>query len=115
MHAFTVEMATELVHVFNCAGINLIREGNVFGLYESKTSSVADMQNNKNIPEVSDTGDTVNLSIYDCKNRYSLPPMVSVGIGDTMLAAMDIRLASEKAKIGFVFGKIGITTEACSR
>jgi enoyl-CoA hydratase/carnithine racemase len=27
---------------------------------------------------------------------------------------MDIRLASEKAKIGFVFNKIGITPEACS-
>lgn len=27
---------------------------------------------------------------------------------------MDIRLASEKAKIGFVFEKIGITPEACS-
>ena len=31
-----------------------------------------------------------------------------------MLAAMDIRLASEKAKIGFVFEKIGITPEVCS-
>jgi enoyl-CoA hydratase/carnithine racemase len=31
-----------------------------------------------------------------------------------MLAAMGIRLASEKAKIGFVFEKIGITPEACS-
>jgi len=39
---------------------------------------------------------------------------VAVGIGDTMLAAMDIRLASEKAKIGFVFEKIDITPEACS-
>jgi enoyl-CoA hydratase/carnithine racemase len=31
-----------------------------------------------------------------------------------MTLAMDIRLASEKAKIGFVFGKIGIVPEACS-
>jgi enoyl-CoA hydratase/carnithine racemase len=38
----------------------------------------------------------------------------AVGVGATMLAAMDIRLASEKAKIGFVFEKIGITPEACS-
>ena len=27
---------------------------------------------------------------------------------------MDVRLASEKAKVGFVFNKIGITPEACS-
>ncbi|PCJ42274.1 MAG: enoyl-CoA hydratase, partial [Moraxellaceae bacterium] len=38
----------------------------------------------------------------------------AVGIGATMISAMDIRLASEKARIGFVFEKIGITPEACS-
>ncbi len=27
---------------------------------------------------------------------------------------MDFRLASEKARIGFVFGRIGVTPEACS-
>lgn len=62
-------MATELVHTFDCAGMDLTREGNVFGVDESKTPSVADMQNNKNLPGVSNTGDTVNLNIYDCKNR----------------------------------------------
>ncbi len=31
-----------------------------------------------------------------------------------MTCAMDIRLASQKAKVGFVFNKIGITPEACS-
>jgi enoyl-CoA hydratase/carnithine racemase len=31
-----------------------------------------------------------------------------------MTLAMDFRLASEKARIGFVFGKIGIVPEACS-
>lgn len=31
-----------------------------------------------------------------------------------MTLAMDIRLASEKARIGFVFGKIGVASEACS-
>ena len=31
-----------------------------------------------------------------------------------MTCAMDIRLASEYARIGFVFNKIGITPEACS-
>jgi enoyl-CoA hydratase/carnithine racemase len=31
-----------------------------------------------------------------------------------MTCAMDIRLASEHARIGFVFNKIGITPEACS-
>ena len=31
-----------------------------------------------------------------------------------MTCAMDIRLASDRARIGFVFNKIGITPEACS-
>lgn len=135
MNAFTVEMANELVHAFNrasdddevsaivvtgkgrafCAGMDLTREGNVFGLDESQQPSVQDMQNNDLIPGVSDTGGTVNLSIYDCKKPViAAINGAAVGIGATMLAAMDIRLASQKAKIGFVFEKIGITPEACS-
>jgi enoyl-CoA hydratase/carnithine racemase len=135
MNAFTVEMANELVHAFNrasddddvsaivvtgkgrafCAGMDLTREGNVFGLDESQQPSVQDMQNNDVIPGVSDTGGTVNLSIYDCKKPViAAINGAAVGVGATMLAAMDIRLASQKAKIGFVFEKIGITPEACS-
>jgi enoyl-CoA hydratase/carnithine racemase len=135
MNSFTVEMANELVHAFNrasddddvnvivvtgngrafCAGMDLTREGNVFGLDESQKPTVEDMQNNKTISGVSDTGGSVNLSIYDCKKPViAAINGAAVGVGATMLAAMDIRLASEKAKIGFVFEKIGITPEACS-
>jgi enoyl-CoA hydratase/carnithine racemase len=38
----------------------------------------------------------------------------AVGIGATMTLPMDIRLAAEGAKIGFVFGRLGIVPEACS-
>lgn len=135
MNSFTTEMASELVHAFNrasddddvsaivvtgngrafCAGMDLTREGNVFGLDESKKPTLADMQASDVIPGVSDSGGTVNLSIYDCKKPViAAINGAAVGVGATMLAAMDIRLASEKAKIGFVFEKIGITPEACS-
>jgi enoyl-CoA hydratase/carnithine racemase len=135
MNSFTVEMANELVHAFNrasedddvsaivvtgngrffCAGMDLSREGNVFGLDESQTPTIADMENTKMIPGVSDTGGTVTLSMYDCKKPIiAAINGAAVGIGATMLSAMDIRLASEKAKFGFVFEKIGITPEACS-
>ncbi len=135
MNSFTVEMASELVHAFNrasdddevsaivvtgkgrafCAGMDLTREGNVFGLDESQTPTLKDMQENYNVDGISDTGGTVNLSIYDCKKPViAAINGAAVGIGATMLAAMDIRLASSKAKIGFVFEKIGITPEACS-
>lgn len=38
----------------------------------------------------------------------------AVGVGITMTLAMDIRLASENARMGFVFARRGIVPEACS-
>lgn len=135
MNAFTVEMAAELVHAFNrasddddvgavvvtgsgrafCAGMDLSVGGNVFGLDESQQPTLADMENNEELKGISDTGGRVTLSIFECKKPIiAAINGAAVGIGATMLAAMDIRLASEKAKIGFVFEKIGITPEACS-
>jgi enoyl-CoA hydratase/carnithine racemase len=95
--------------------MDLTREGNVFGLDESKKPTLEDMKNSHRLEGVADTGGTVNLSIFECKKPViAAINGAAVGVGATMLAAMDIRLASEKAKIGFVFEKIGITPEACS-
>jgi enoyl-CoA hydratase/carnithine racemase len=64
---------------------------------------------------VRDGGGRVTLRIFNC-----LKPVIAaingpaVGIGATMLLPMDIRLASEHARIGFVFNRRGITPEACS-
>ncbi|MBT8150908.1 MAG: enoyl-CoA hydratase/isomerase family protein, partial [Gammaproteobacteria bacterium] len=74
-----------------------------------------DMKSNEFIEGVSDTGGRVTLAMFECKK-----PIIgaingaAVGIGATMLCAMDMRMASSKARIGFVFEKIGITQEACS-
>jgi len=38
----------------------------------------------------------------------------AVGIGITMTLAMDVRLASSAARMGFVFARRGIVPEACS-
>jgi enoyl-CoA hydratase/carnithine racemase len=38
----------------------------------------------------------------------------AVGVGATMTLAMDIRLAAEEARMGFVFARRGIVPEACS-
>lgn len=38
----------------------------------------------------------------------------AVGFGITMTLAMDIRMAADDAKLGFVFARRGITLEACS-
>ena len=139
LNAFTVDMANELIHAFKtgsedddvraivvtgagrafCAGMDLSVAGNVFGLDEGMEPTVEDMENKYNNPDfisgVRDTGGRVVLAIYDCKKPViAAINGAAVGIGATMTCAMDIRLASEYARIGFVFNKIGITPEACS-
>lgn len=138
LNAFTVEMANELEDAFNraseddevraivvtgngrafCAGMDLNSTGNVFGLDESVQPGLAEMENLEDpviYQGVRDTGGRVTLAIFNCKK-----PVIAaingpaVGIGITMTLAMDIRLASEKAKIGFVFNRLGIVPEACS-
>ena len=102
-----------------CAGMDLSKVGNVFGLNETLQPTMEDMENRLSDEAihagVRDTGGRVTLAIYDCKKPViAAINGAAVGIGATMTLAMDIRLASEKARIGFVFGKIGITPEACS-
>ena len=102
-----------------CAGMDLNIDGNVFGLNEELKPTIEDMRERSEDEEiirgVRDAGGRVVLAMYECKK-----PIIgaingaAVGIGATMTCAMDIRLASQKAKVGFVFNKIGITPEACS-
>jgi enoyl-CoA hydratase/carnithine racemase len=55
------------------------------------------------------------LAIYDCtKPVIAAINGAAVGIGATMTLAMDVRMASDRARIGFVFGRLGIVAEACS-
>jgi enoyl-CoA hydratase/carnithine racemase len=64
---------------------------------------------------VRDTGGKVTLAIHACdKPVIAAINGAAVGIGATMTLAMDIRLASTQARIGFVFGRLGIVPEACS-
>ena len=62
-----------------------------------------------------DGGGLVTLRTFECRK-----PVIAaingpaVGVGVTMTLPMDIRLASEKAKIGFVFARRGLVPEAAS-
>ena len=139
LNAFTVEMADELEDAYRrasaddavrailvtgagkafCAGMDLSVEGNVFGLDETQAPTAADLAARPVSPAIErgvrDTGGRVALAMYDC-----LKPIVgaingaAVGIGATMTLPMDFRLAATGARIGFVFGRLGITPEACS-
>jgi enoyl-CoA hydratase/carnithine racemase len=139
LNAFTVTMATELERFFTeaardddiraivvtgsgrafCAGMDLSVEGNVFGLDEDAAPTPADLR--ERLTEepyqsgVRDTGGKVTLAIHACpKPVIAAINGPAVGIGATMTLAMDIRLASTKARIGFVFGRLGIVPEAAS-
>lgn len=139
LNAFTVEMANELVDFFTrvndddavgavvvagegrafCAGMDLSREGNVFGLDESLEPTMRDMHERLDDPVivegVRDTGGRVTLAIHACRKPViAAIHGAAVGIGATMTLAMDIRLVADNAKVGFVFGRLGIVPEACS-
>ncbi|MEU9859494.1 crotonase/enoyl-CoA hydratase family protein [Streptomyces sp. NPDC047971] len=137
LNAFTPVMAGELERTFTevnedddvravivtgagrafCAGMDLDSDGNVFGLDESRTPTLADMSDlhSPDISRVRDTGGRVTLAIHACRK-----PVIAaingpaVGIGATMTLAMDARLMSTTARFGLVFGRLGITPEAAS-
>jgi enoyl-CoA hydratase/carnithine racemase len=139
LNSFTPTMARELADAFErasaddtvgaivvtgagrafCAGMDLSVEGNVFGLDETMQPTLADLIERFDDPVIAegvrDTGGQVTLAIYECtKPVIAAINGPAVGIGATMTLAMDIRLAAQDARIGFVFGRIGIVPEACS-
>ena len=139
LNAFTVEMARELIDAYQraseddavgavvvtgagkafCAGMDLSVDGNFFGLDETMNPSLAEQDARWEEPAivdgVRDSGGRVSLAMYECKKPIiAAINGAAVGIGATMTLPMDVRLASDKARIGFVFGRIGIVPEACS-
>ena len=91
-----------------CAGADLSGGGDTFSRGGSD-----EIPADVGVPR--DGGGLVALRIFDCKK-----PVIgaingaAVGVGVTMTLPMDIRLASEHAKFGFVFARRGIVPEACS-
>jgi enoyl-CoA hydratase/carnithine racemase len=62
-----------------------------------------------------DGGGQFTLRVFDCtKPVIAAINGPAVGVGATMTLPMDIRLAADDARIGFVFARRGIVPEACS-
>ena len=127
MNAFTNTMLKEITAAFDltdaddsvravivtgsgkafCAGADLSGGGETFAKGGSDVSARSGV--------VRDGGGLVTLRIFESKK-----PVIgaingaAVGVGVTMTLPMDIRLASEHAKFGFVFAKRGIVPEAAS-
>lgn len=139
LNSFTVTMAQELETFFRdvatddsvravvvtgagrafCAGMDLSAQGNVFGLDEDAHPTVEDLRDHLTEEPfqdgVRDTGGKVTLAIHGLpKPVIGAINGAAVGIGATMTLAMDIRMASTTARIGFVFGRLGIVPEAAS-
>jgi enoyl-CoA hydratase/carnithine racemase len=125
LNAFTPTMGHELIEAFDradadddvraivvtgegrgfCAGADLGGGGDTFDW--------RDRQEADEIPR--DLGGRVTLRIFD-----AMKPVIAaingpaVGVGITMTLPMDIRVAADDAKMGFVFTRRGIVPEACS-
>lgn len=89
-----------------CAGADLSSGGDTFD---------ADARSDRSSGLQRDGGGILTLRIFDLKK-----PIIAavngpaVGIGVTMTLPMDIRIAADNAKFGFVFARRGIVPEACS-
>jgi enoyl-CoA hydratase/carnithine racemase len=126
LNAFTGEMLQEMLDAFDradgddavrviivtgegrafCAGADLSSGGNTFN---------ADGRGDRPGGLHPDGGGILTLRIFDLKK-----PIIAaingpaVGVGVTMTLPMDIRIAADVAKFGFVFARRGIVPEACS-
>jgi len=135
LNAFTVKMMDEVIDALDridaddavraviftgsgrafCAGADISEGAKAFMLEGSDAPTGADRTLDYTRETARDGGGLVTLRLYRC-----LKPVIAaingpaVGIGATMTLAMDVRLASEAAKIGFVFARRGIVPEAAS-
>jgi enoyl-CoA hydratase/carnithine racemase len=124
LNAFTEAMGAELLEAFDladrddevravivtgagrgfCAGMDLQAGGSTFDYGEHPDGEVP-----------RDGGGRVVLRIHECtKPVIAALNGPAVGVGITMTLPMDIRLAAESARMGFVFTRRGIVPEACS-
>ena len=133
LNAFTGQMMNDLISAFDsasnddevrvvivtgegrgfCAGADLGAGEATFNRDENprvkKSEDVDDLE------WLRDGGGRTTLAIYDCsKPIIAAINGPAVGVGVTMTLPMDIRLASEEAKFGFVFARRGLVPEAAS-
>jgi len=126
LNAFTRDMLSELLDAFDradaddgvrciimtgagrafCAGADLSSGGSTFD---------ADGREDRASGLHPDGGGQLTLRIFELsKPIIAAINGPAVGVGVTMTLPMDIRLAADNAKFGFVFARRGIVPEACS-
>src|SRR3954464_7798991 len=125
LNAFTPTMKDELIAAFDAADADdAVRAGIVTGEGRGFCAG-ADLQAGgetfdyraRGVEDETprDGGGQVTLRIFGCtKPVIAAINGPAVGVGATMTLPMDVRLASENARMGFVFTRRGIVPEACS-
>ena len=137
LNAFTAQMMHEMIDAFDrvdadddvravivtgegrafCAGADLSGGAKTFD-YENRGDDSPVGPNGElrySSESARDGGGRLTLRIFEC-----LKPVIAaingpaVGVGSTMTLPMDIRLASDSARMGFVFARRGIVPEAAS-
>ena len=130
LNAFTVPMQRELCDALDrvdadpevrvvvvtgrgrgfCAGADLASGGDTFDVDAGSPATGSGSRGAHR-----DEGGLLTLRLYACtKPVIAAINGPAVGVGVTMTLPMDIRLASETARFGFVFARRGIVPEACS-
>ena len=128
LNAFTARMMREVIDAFDCtdgdddvravivtgAGRGFCAGADLSGGGDTFDSDAQGAKREKSgVPR--DGGGQVTMRIFE-----SLKPVIAaingpaVGVGITMTLPMDIRLAADDAKIGFVFARRGLVPEAAS-
>ena len=87
-----------------CAGADLDPQGAMVGARQDESAGTP-----------RDTAGQMTLVVYDLKKPViAAINGAAVGVGITMTLPMDVRIASTKARMGFVFNRRGMVPEGCS-
>ena len=126
LNTFTETMMREIIDALDCAEQNNQIRSIIFTGDGDKFCAGADLSSGEDSFDwtekkksenkvVRDAGGVLTLRLF--KSKKPLIAAINgdaVGIGATMLLPMDVRIASDEARFGFVFAKRGIVPEAAS-